>query len=54
MIKLDHTQKNENGLKKSNILKIQLAIVINFMHSKNDKTEIMINDKADKFIEKLF
>ena len=45
--------------------KIQLAIAINFtsskdnneecvMHSKSDNKEIMINDKADKVIKKLY
>ena len=46
-------------------MKIQLTISINFisskdkdedrvMHLKSDKIEIMINDKADEVIEKLF
>ena len=54
-----------NNLKKSETWKIQLTIVINFifskyndeerlMHSKSYKIEIMINDKADEVIEKLF
>ena len=52
-------------LKKCDILKIQLTIANNFissidndeecvMHSKSDNIEIMINDKAEEVIEKLF
>ena len=54
-----------NNLKKSKTWKIQLTISINFncsndnneecvMHSKSDNKEIMINDKADKVIKKLY
>ena len=54
-----------NILKKCDVWKIQLMIATNFtsskdtdevhlMHSKSDKIEIMINDKADEVIEKLF
>ena len=57
--------KDINNLKKFDMWKIQLTITINFisskdndekrvMHSKSDKTEIMINDKADEVIEELF
>ena len=46
-------------------MKIQLAVAINFMsskdndegrvmHSKSDYIEIIINDKVDEFIEELF
>ena len=49
-----------NNLKKSGRWRIQLTVTINFvsseddndeehvMHSKSDKTEIMISDEADK------
>ena len=54
-----------NNLEKSGTWKIQLTIANNFissidndeehvMHSKNDNIEIIMNDKADKIIEKLF
>ena len=54
-----------NYLKKSGIWKIQLTIAINFiyskdndeerkMHSKSDNIEIIVSDKADGVIEKLF
>ena len=54
-----------NDLKKTDTWKIQLAIEINFIyskdydeeslrHSKSDNIEIMINDKADEGIEELF
>ena len=54
-----------NNLKKFDASKIQLKIAINFtsfkdtdkerlMHSKSDNIEIMINDKVDKVIHKLF
>ena len=54
-----------NNLKKSDTCKIQLKIAINFtsskdnyeecvMHSKSDKIEILINEKVDEVIEKLF
>ena len=53
------------NLKKSDTQKIQLAIAINFisskddveehvMHSKSDNKEVTINDKDDKIIKKLF
>ena len=56
LIKLDHTFKNINNLKK--LWKIQLEIVINFisskdineecvMHSKCDNIEIMIKDNPE-------
>ena len=49
----------------SDTWKMQLPIAINFisckdndeeraMHSRNDNKEIMINDKADKVIKKIF
>ena len=64
LIKLDHKYIIDN-LKKSDTWKIQLTVSINFvsskdndeerlMHSKSDKTEIMINDKADEVIEEYF
>ena len=54
-----------NYIKKSNMWKIQLAIAINFisskdnneervMHSKSINIEITNNDKADEFIEEVF
>ena len=54
-----------NNLKKSDTCKIQLKIAINFtsskdnyeecvMHWKSDKIEILINEKVDEVIEKLF
>ena len=54
-----------NNFKKSNRWKIQLTIAINFissknndeepvMHSKSDNIEIMIKDKINEVIEKLF
>ena len=54
-----------NNLKKSNTWRIQLTLTISFtsskdnnekyvMHSKSDNKEIMINDKADKVIKKLY
>ena len=54
-----------NNLKKSNMGKILLKIAINFvsskdndegwvMHSKSNKIEIMIRDRADEIIEKFF
>ena len=54
-----------NNFKKSNRWKIQLTIAINFissknndeepvMHSKSDNIEIMIKDKTNEVIEKLF
>ena len=53
------------NLKQSDTQKIQLAIAINFisskddveehvMHSKSDNKEVTINDKDDKIIKKLF
>ena len=35
-------------------MKIQLAITINFISSKDDNIEIMIIDEADEFMEELF
>ena len=57
--------KDIKNLKKSDTQKIQLAIAINFisskddveervMHTKSDNKEVTINDKADKIIKKLF
>ena len=57
--------KDINDLKKFDTWKIQLTIANNFissldndeecvMHSKNDNTEIMINDEEDEIIEELF
>ena len=55
-----------NNLKKSDTWRIQLTITINFicskddndeervMHSKSDNIQIMINDKVDEVIKKLF
>ena len=54
-----------NNFKKSDMWKIQITIVINFissmdndekhvMHSKSDGIEIMMNDEADEFIKKIF
>ena len=54
-----------NNFKKSDRWKIQLTIAINFvssknndeepvMHSKTDNIEIMIKDKTNEVIEKLF
>ena len=54
-----------NNFKKSDMWKIQITIVINFissmdndekhvMHSKSDGIEIMMNDEADEFIKKTF
>ena len=54
-----------NNLKKSDTRKIQLTVAINFIpskdndeehviHSKRDNIEILINDKSDEVIEKLF
>ena len=54
-----------NNHKKSDAWKIQLTIANNFIssidndeehviHSKSDKVEIMINDKADEVIKELF
>ena len=54
-----------NNLKKSDTRKIQLTVAINFIsskdndeehvtHSKSDNIEILINDKSDEVIEKLF
>ena len=54
-----------NDIKKSDTLKIQLAIAVNFIsskdideedviHAKSDNKEIKMNDKADKVIQKLF
>ena len=54
-----------NNLKKFDTWKIHLTTEINFMsskdndeecvmHSKNDKIEIMVNDKTDEVIEELF
>ena len=54
-----------NDLKRSDVWQIQLTISVNcicskdnkkehMMHSKNDKKEIVINDKADEVIEELF
>ena len=54
-----------NNLKKSNTWKTKSRIAINFisckdndeehvMHSKSDKTEVMINDKVDEVIEELY
>ena len=55
----------KNDLKKSDTWKIHSTIAINFisskgndndrvMHSKSDNIEIMINDRADEVIKKLF
>ena len=56
----------KNDLKQSDTYKIQLTIAINFIsckndndekcviHSKSDNIEIMISDKADEVIKKLF
>ena len=58
-----HNMKNiMNNLKKSDTLKIQLTIAINFissvdnneehvMHSKSHNIEIMINDEANEVIK---
>ena len=58
--------KDINNLKKYDTWKIQLTIAINFIsskddnneerliHSKSDNIEIMINDKADEVMERLF
>ena len=58
--------KDINNLKKYDTWKIQLTIAINFVsskddnneerliHSKSDNIEIMINDKADEVMERLF
>ena len=54
-----------NDLKKYDTWKNQLTIAINFMsskdndeervmHSKNDNIKVMINNKTDEVIEKLF
>ena len=54
-----------NDLKKSDMWKIQLTIVINFIssidsdeermvHSKSDNIRNMVSDQADEFIEELF
>ena len=54
-----------NHIKKSDTLKIQLAIAVNFIsskdideedviHAKTDNKEIKMNGKADKVIQKLF
>ena len=54
-----------NNFKKSDMWKIQITIVINFissmdndekhvMHSKSDGIEILMNDEADEFIKKIF
>ena len=54
-----------NNFKKSDMWKIQITIVINFissmdndekhvMHSKSDGIEIMMNDEADEFIKNFF
>ena len=54
-----------NNFKKSDMWKIQITIVINFissmdndekhvMHSKSDGIEIMMNDEADEFIKNIF
>ena len=64
-IKLDHTWRYVNDLKKSDIWKIQITIEINFMsskdtdeepvmHLKSYNIEILINKEADEIIEKLF
>ena len=56
--------KNINNLDKSDTWKIQLIIANNFissidndeervMHSKNDNTEIILNDEADKVIKEV-
>ena len=56
----------KNHLKKSDKLKIQLTITVNFIyskddnneecevHSKSDNRQIMMNDEADKVIEQYF
>ena len=60
-----HNDEESNDLKKSDTWKIELTATINFMssndndeegmmHSKSDNIEIMINDKADEVIERLF
>ena len=65
LIKLNHTEKISNDLKKLDTWEIQLTIAVNFisfkdndqehvMHSKSDGIEIMINDKADEAIEERF
>ena len=47
-----------NDLKESDTRKIHLTIIINdeehVMHSKNDNTEIMINDRVDEVKEERF
>ena len=55
-----------NNLKKSELWKIHLTIIINFisskddndeereMHSKSNNIEIMINDETEEVLEKLF
>ena len=54
-----------NNLKKSDTWKIQLTVAINFIsskdndeehviHSKSGNIEILINDKSDEVIEKIF
>ena len=66
LIKLEPYLKDIiNDIKKSDTCKIQLMTAIHFIsfkdndqgraiHPKSDNIEIMINDKADEVIEKLF
>ena len=69
LIKLNHTSKIINVLRKCATQKIQLTIAINFISSKDDNDaeremhskmatqkniEITINDAADEVIDKLF
>ena len=63
-MKLDHTWKTKNDLKKSDKWKTQLTIAFNVissrdndrervMHSKNDNIEFTIYDNVDESIEKI-
>ena len=63
-MKLDHTWKTKNDLKKSDKWKTQLTIAFNVissrdndrervMHSKNDNIEFTIYDNVDEVIEKI-
>ena len=63
-MKLDHTWKTKNDLKKSDKWKTQLTIAFNVissrdndrervMHSKNDNIEFTIYDNVDEIIEKI-
>ena len=63
-MKLDHTWKTKNDLKKSDKWKTQLTIAFNVissrdndeervMHSKNDNIEFTIYDNVDEVIKKI-